>query len=201
VTSIPHAQAAKPLARYRPLLSQNLNSIVSSGRGGSIDVEREQIQGSNSTLETVDTSNCSNNTTAFQYHSQDLTLKEDENNEDVLKSTKRKLKVLFLSADTGGGHRASAESLANQFLKHHPGTEYILWTYGRQPKSIRTRHSLHLTNTFRHTQQYGKHSTTYPIHACIKSSPMCTRLSHAMRKSHSSWKVTIPTLSFLSIPP
>lgn len=27
---------------------------------------------------------------------------------------KRKLKVLFLSADTGGGHRASAESLANQ---------------------------------------------------------------------------------------
>lgn len=41
------------------------------------------------------------------------------------------LKVLFLSADTGGGHRASAESLANQFLRHFPGTKYDLldiWT-------------------------------------------------------------------------
>jgi 1,2-diacylglycerol 3-beta-galactosyltransferase len=41
------------------------------------------------------------------------------------------LKVLFLSADTGGGHRASAESLANQFLIHYPGSTYDLldiWT-------------------------------------------------------------------------
>ena len=41
------------------------------------------------------------------------------------------LKVLFLSADTGGGHRASAESLAKQFLLHFPGSEYDLldiWT-------------------------------------------------------------------------
>lgn len=41
------------------------------------------------------------------------------------------LKVLFLSADTGGGHRASAESLANQFLIHFPGSTYDLldiWT-------------------------------------------------------------------------
>jgi 1,2-diacylglycerol 3-beta-galactosyltransferase len=41
------------------------------------------------------------------------------------------LKVLFLSADTGGGHRASAESLANQFVLHYPGTKYDLldvWT-------------------------------------------------------------------------
>jgi 1,2-diacylglycerol 3-beta-galactosyltransferase len=36
------------------------------------------------------------------------------------------LKVLFLSADTGGGHRASAESLANQFLIHYPGSTYDL---------------------------------------------------------------------------
>lgn len=46
-------------------------------------------------------------------------------------SKKRNLKVLFLSADTGGGHRASAESLANQFLKKYPGSEYTLvdvWT-------------------------------------------------------------------------
>jgi 1,2-diacylglycerol 3-beta-galactosyltransferase len=41
------------------------------------------------------------------------------------------LKVLFLSADTGGGHRASAESLAKQFLIHYPGSTYDLldvWT-------------------------------------------------------------------------
>jgi 1,2-diacylglycerol 3-beta-galactosyltransferase len=33
---------------------------------------------------------------------------------------------LFLSADTGGGHRASAESLAKQFLIHYPGSTYDL---------------------------------------------------------------------------
>jgi len=46
-------------------------------------------------------------------------------------SQRRPLKVLFLSADTGGGHRASAESLANQFQIHYPGTTYDLldiWT-------------------------------------------------------------------------
>jgi hypothetical protein len=116
VATIPHAQA-KPLprnSRYIPSLSHNLNLFFSSGRGGSITpVETEQIQGSNSTLETTDTSPCSNNTTAFQYHSLEaVTL--DENNVDASTPDKKKLKVLFLSADTGGGHRASAESLANQ---------------------------------------------------------------------------------------
>ena len=41
------------------------------------------------------------------------------------------LKVLFLSSDTGGGHRASAESLAKSFQNHYPGTTYDLldvWT-------------------------------------------------------------------------
>ena len=36
------------------------------------------------------------------------------------------LKVLFLSSDTGGGHRASAESLAAQFELLYPGTTYEL---------------------------------------------------------------------------
>jgi UDP-N-acetylglucosamine:LPS N-acetylglucosamine transferase len=39
---------------------------------------------------------------------------------------KRGLKVLFLSSDTGGGHRASAESLANQFELLYPGSTYEL---------------------------------------------------------------------------
>jgi hypothetical protein len=39
-----------------------------------------------------------------------------EQTDTLLESnTPRGLKVLFLSSDTGGGHRASAESLAKQF--------------------------------------------------------------------------------------
>lgn len=42
-------------------------------------------------------------------------------------STERRgLKVLFLSSDTGGGHRASAESLGKQFQLLFPGTTYDL---------------------------------------------------------------------------
>jgi 1,2-diacylglycerol 3-beta-galactosyltransferase len=45
----------------------------------------------------------------------------------IPKSRKEKgLHVLFLSSDTGGGHRASAESLANQFQLLFPGTTYDL---------------------------------------------------------------------------
>ena len=40
--------------------------------------------------------------------------------------SKTGLKVLFLSSDTGGGHRASAESLAKQFQLLFPGTTYDL---------------------------------------------------------------------------
>lgn len=38
----------------------------------------------------------------------------------------RGLKILFLSSDTGGGHRASAESLAKQFQLLFPGSTYDL---------------------------------------------------------------------------
>eukprot|EP00980_Cylindrotheca_fusiformis_P012685 scaffold3103_cov136-Cylindrotheca_fusiformis.AAC.23 len=44
---------------------------------------------------------------------------------------KRPMRILFLSADTGGGHRASAEALAKQFLLQYPGSSYELadlWT-------------------------------------------------------------------------
>jgi len=39
---------------------------------------------------------------------------------------KRPIKVLFLSADTGGGHRASAEALGKQFMIQFPGSTYEL---------------------------------------------------------------------------
>lgn len=41
-------------------------------------------------------------------------------------ASKPALQVLFLSADTGGGHRASAESLAAQFQLQYPGSTYTL---------------------------------------------------------------------------
>ena len=50
---------------------------------------------------------------------------EGKNGESVEESNKA-LKVLFLSSDTGGGHRASAEALATQFQLLYPGTTYIL---------------------------------------------------------------------------
>mmetsp|Transcript_1258 Transcript_1258/g.1915 ORF Transcript_1258/g.1915 Transcript_1258/m.1915 type:complete len:571 (+) Transcript_1258:129-1841(+) len=36
------------------------------------------------------------------------------------------MKILFLSSDTGGGHRASCESLAKQFQLLFPGSSYVL---------------------------------------------------------------------------
>lgn len=47
-------------------------------------------------------------------------------NNTTTKNKNRPLKILFLSSDTGGGHRASAEALANQFQRHFPGTTYDL---------------------------------------------------------------------------
>lgn len=43
-----------------------------------------------------------------------------------VQQVKRPLKVLFLSADTGGGHRASAEALGKQFMIQFPGSTYEL---------------------------------------------------------------------------
>ena len=45
---------------------------------------------------------------------------------DSTPKQQRGLKVLFLSSDTGGGHRASAESLGKQFQLLFPGTTYDL---------------------------------------------------------------------------
>ena len=40
--------------------------------------------------------------------------------------TTKPIKILFLSSDTGGGHRASAEALGTQFLRLFPGSSYAL---------------------------------------------------------------------------
>mmetsp|Transcript_18949 Transcript_18949/g.34095 ORF Transcript_18949/g.34095 Transcript_18949/m.34095 type:complete len:717 (+) Transcript_18949:92-2242(+) len=51
----------------------------------------------------------------------------NHNNNSRIKNPRRPLKILFLSADTGGGHRASAEALAIQFQNLHPHTTYDLF--------------------------------------------------------------------------
>ena len=58
----------------------------------------------------------------------DASLNTPNNNDIMSKSAldHEGLKVLFLSSDTGGGHRASAESLAKQFQLLFPGSTYDL---------------------------------------------------------------------------
>ena len=51
---------------------------------------------------------------------------EGHNNVKTTPTKKGPLKILFLSSDTGGGHRASAEALANHFQRLYPGTTYDL---------------------------------------------------------------------------
>jgi 1,2-diacylglycerol 3-beta-galactosyltransferase len=51
---------------------------------------------------------------------------DQNNNMSAPTNKKGPLKILFLSSDTGGGHRASAEALANQFQRLYPGTTYDL---------------------------------------------------------------------------
>lgn len=51
---------------------------------------------------------------------------EVSNKEMTTSDSSNKLKILFLSADTGGGHRASAEALARQFELLYPGSTYDL---------------------------------------------------------------------------
>lgn len=56
---------------------------------------------------------------------------DEQHQRPLLNKQRRPLKILFLSSDTGGGHRASAEALAAQFCHHYPNTTYDLldcWT-------------------------------------------------------------------------
>lgn len=55
----------------------------------------------------------------------------DEATHAITTSEKRPLRVLFLSDETGGGHRASAEALGKQFMIQYPGSTVEicnLWT-------------------------------------------------------------------------
>lgn len=68
-----------------------------------------------------------------KFHREEIVtnLPESTAQSERIKFHGRPLKVLFLSEDTGGGHRASAESLAKQFERHYPFSKCDLvglWT-------------------------------------------------------------------------
>lgn len=75
-------------------------------------------------LSGLSVSGATQQTNADTVENQDST---STNTEEQDTQQQRPLKILFLSSDTGGGHRASAEALANQFQRLFPGTTYDLF--------------------------------------------------------------------------
>mmetsp|Transcript_273 Transcript_273/g.446 ORF Transcript_273/g.446 Transcript_273/m.446 type:complete len:585 (+) Transcript_273:289-2043(+) len=96
------------------------------------------------------------------------------------------LKVLFLSSDTGGGHRASAESLAAQFELLFPGTTYdlldVVTKDGLPPYNQLVQHYKHLSA---HPQQWNlvfkfSNSRAFEFFFDVSNKLLCEK---AMRKS------------------
>mmetsp|Transcript_5109 Transcript_5109/g.7803 ORF Transcript_5109/g.7803 Transcript_5109/m.7803 type:complete len:579 (+) Transcript_5109:245-1981(+) len=96
------------------------------------------------------------------------------------------LKVLFLSSDTGGGHRASAESLAAQFELLFPGTTYdlldVVTKDGLPPYNQLVQHYKHLSA---HPQQWKvvfkfSNSRAFEFFFDVSNKLLCEK---AMRKS------------------
>ena len=83
-------------------------------------MEKEEVPSTTTDAGTLLPVDASDATTAA------ATVTEDHPSPPDLTAQKRGLKVLFLSSDTGGGHRASAESLGKQFQLLFPGTTYDL---------------------------------------------------------------------------
>ena len=135
--------------------SQILNS-VSAGGGSPVDaviattsafvgLSKSTVQKSTTTttiqrpLGTTETASTSTKGTSSplsvatneQKNAEEAVDEETTTSSDSKGNQRRPLKILFLSSDTGGGHRASAEALANQFQRLFPGTTYDLldiWT-------------------------------------------------------------------------
>uniref|UniRef100_A0A7S2GRS4 monogalactosyldiacylglycerol synthase n=1 Tax=Helicotheca tamesis TaxID=374047 RepID=A0A7S2GRS4_9STRA len=92
--------------------------------------------------------------------------------------TGRALRVLFLSSDTGGGHRASAMSLANQFQRLYPGTTYDLldiWTEdGCYPYRTLVKSYKHLSANPAQWRLLYYASNTYPYEFVMNHHSMLT---------------------------
>jgi UDP-N-acetylglucosamine:LPS N-acetylglucosamine transferase len=79
---------------------------------------------------------------------------ESKSSKSSVDTQTKALKVLFLSSDTGGGHRASAESLAAQFELLFPGSTYELIDLATE----------HYPPPYRHIVKQYKHLSANPSH-------------------------------------
>ena len=114
------------------------NASAGGGDGGSgSDEEGQRRQSSLSSLpeDSRQDSPSNNNNGGNGSSSNDNSANNEINDESTATSAlriadpanhPRALKILFLSSDTGGGHRASATSLAQQFENLFPGSSYAL---------------------------------------------------------------------------
>lgn len=116
----------------------------------------------------------------------------------------RPLKILFLSADTGGGHRASAEALAKQFEFYYPGSTYDLldvWTpCGVYPYKTLVSSYKHMSARPLQWKLFYHLSNTVPneLFSTIHSTLMCER---KIRKWIASYKPDVvvsvhPTMNY-----
>lgn len=103
----------------------------------------------------------------------------------ITNGTKQGLRVLFLSSDTGGGHRASAEALAKQFQLLFPGTTYDLLDVVEKDGVPRIIRWYPTTNTSALIPLNGSWCTAYPIAELLKCLPMRTSSSCANEPSAS----------------
>lgn len=85
-------------------------------------MSNEQISIDIETTPSIELSSCSNSTTGITTGGGTM-----EKELPTTITTKKGMKILFLFSDTGGGHRASALSLAKQFEILFPGSEYHLY--------------------------------------------------------------------------
>jgi 1,2-diacylglycerol 3-beta-galactosyltransferase len=138
--------------------------VVKRGDGGMVETTTRTAFGTNPPM------------SQHQAHAE-LEMKQVE----VSDEKKGPLKVLFLSADTGGGHRASAEALAKQFQLHYPGSTYDLldvWTLdGVYPYKTLVKSYKHLSAHPKQWWFFYHLSNTTPnvIGSTIHGTLMCER--------------------------
>lgn len=100
----------------QPIMNRIMDRLSSSSKGGGA----AEWSGSD---DSGDNNNNNNSTTTASTTEEESRVPADSTTSTT---NNRSLKVLFLSSDTGGGHRASATSLAQQFQNLFPGSTYEL---------------------------------------------------------------------------
>eukprot|EP00584_Thalassiosira_punctigera_P011987 CAMPEP_0172552628 /NCGR_PEP_ID=MMETSP1067-20121228/46460_1 /TAXON_ID=265564 ORGANISM="Thalassiosira punctigera, Strain Tpunct2005C2" /NCGR_SAMPLE_ID=MMETSP1067 /ASSEMBLY_ACC=CAM_ASM_000444 /LENGTH=631 /DNA_ID=CAMNT_0013340655 /DNA_START=150 /DNA_END=2045 /DNA_ORIENTATION=- len=155
----PTVQATTGLKRPPPFTTAGTPSMEDSTSTSSLSVATNRQRNA----ESIDTS-------------REITDKTKIEEQTLAERKRGPLKILFLSSDTGGGHRASAEALANQFQRHFPGTTYDLmdiwsdvdssWPYNTIKDTYKSfsaspwkwRTLYHVSNTAMHSRFADAHS-------------------------------------------